>query len=332
MRVLAADVGGTKTLLSLHEVDDEGFQREVRSRRYASRDFPGLADLIGIFLGADLPTVSHAGIGVAGPMTVDADGGQTARTTNLPWRIDARALERTLGIGRVRLINDFHAVALGIPRLAPEDLAVLQEGVVEPGGPIAILGAGTGLGEAIVLPVGGQWKVIASEGGHCDFAPRNELEIELLRYLLERHERVSYERVVSGPALVTLYRFLVHKGLVPERSDTHTRMASEDPSAVIGERALAGDDPACVRTVEFFLGLYGAEAGNLALKVLPKGGLYVAGGVAPRLLPKLREGGFLQAFRDKGRMSSLLEATRVSVVLNPRVGLIGALHAALTRD
>lgn len=332
MRVLAADVGGTKTLLSLHEVDDEGFHRELRSARYGSREYPGFAELAGVFLGDDLRSVTHAGIGVAGPVTVDASGGQSARTTNLPWSIDARALEQTLHLTRVRLINDFHAVALGIPRLAPEELEVLQEGVVEPGGPIAILGAGTGLGEAIVLPVAGQWRVIASEGGHCDFAPRDELEIALLQYLLERHDRVSYERVVSGPALLTLYRFLVHQHLVEERADTQARMANEDPSAVIGERALAGDDDACIRAVELFLSLYGAEAGNLALKVLPKGGLYVAGGVAPRLLPKLREGGFLTAFNAKGRMSGLLRATRVSVVLNTRVGLLGALHAALTRS
>lgn len=331
MRVLAADVGGTKILFSLQDVDDEGFHREVRHRRYASRDFATFSDAIRAFLGADLASVTHAGIGVAGPVTIGEDGGESARTTNLPWHIDAKALEKSLGLERVRLINDFRAIALGIPHLSPEDLVVLQAGVVEPSGPIAILGAGTGLGEAIVLPVAGQWRVIDSEGGHCDFAPRNELEIALLRFMLERHARVSVERVVSGPALLTLYRFILHQGLAVARADTEARMTSEDPSAVIGERAVAGDDDACVRTVELFVSLYGAEAGNLALKVLPKGGLYIAGGVAVHLLPKLRNGGFLAAFNDKGRISPLLEATRVSVVMNTRVGLIGALHAAMTR-
>jgi len=331
MRVLAADVGGTKTLLSLQDLDEEGFHRELRSERFVSRDFSGIAEVIRKFLGDDLASVTHAGIGVAGPVTVD-EHGESVRATNLPWRIDARALEVALDLERVRLINDFHAVALGIPKLDADDVEVLQEGVVDPSGPIAIIGAGTGLGEAIVLPVAGQWKVIASEGGHCDFAPRNELEIALLRFLLGRHERVSCERVVSGPGLLTLYRFLIeHEGLTA-RPDTEARMTSEDPSAVIGQRALAGDDEICVRTVDLFMSLYGSEAGNLALKVLPKGGLYIAGGVAMRLLPKLREGQFLAAFNRKGRMSPLLEATRVSVVTNPRVGLIGALHAALTRQ
>ncbi len=331
MRVLAADVGGTKTLLSLQELDEEGFHRELRSERFASRDFSGLAEVIRKFLGDDLASVTHAGIGVAGPVTVD-EHGESVRATNLPWRIDARALEVALDFERVRLINDFHAVALGIPKLGADDVEVLQVGVVDPAGPMAIIGAGTGLGEAIVLPVAGHSRVIASEGGHCDFAPRNELEIALLRFLLRRHERVSCERVVSGPGLLTLYQFLIeHERLTP-LPDTEARMTSEDPSAVIGQRAVAGDDAVCVRAVDLFMSLYGAEAGNLALKVLPKGGLYIAGGVAVRLLPKLREGNFLTAFNRKGRLSPLLEATRVSVVTNTRVGLIGALHAALTRQ
>ncbi len=332
MRVLAADVGGTKTLLSLHDVDDDGFHRELRSARFTSREHAGFAALARIFLADDLASVTHAGIGVAGPVDVDASGCESVRTTNLAWHLDARALEEALGLERVRLVNDFHAVALGIPRLPADDFEVLQEGAVDPDGPLAILGAGTGLGEAVVLPVAGHWRVIASEGGHCDFAPRNEVEIALLRHLLTRHARVSYERIVSGPGLHNVYEFVVAAGLAAERADTRAQLEAGDPAAVIGARALAGDDDACVRAVALFLDVYGAEAGNLALKVLPRGGLYVAGGIAPRLLPKLREGGFLAAFSAKGRMSPLLAATRVSVVTNPRVGLVGALHAALSRD
>jgi glucokinase len=332
MRVLAADVGGTKTLLSLYDVDDDGFARELRSERYASGDYGDFADIARLFLGDELASVTHAGIGVAGPITREADGRETARTTNLPWHLDARALEASLAFERVRLVNDFHAVALGIPRLAPEDVTILQEGHVDPDGPLAILGAGTGLGQAIVVPVAGRPRVLASEGGHCDFAPRNETEIALLRFLLTRRARVSVERIVSGPGICNVYDFVVGTGLAPERADTRARLDQGEGAAVIGERALLGDDPACVRAVEIFCDVYGAEAGNLALKVLPTGGLYVAGGIAPRLLPKLREGRFLEAFRTKGRMSPLLAAMRVSVVTNTRVGLVGALHAAISRD
>jgi glucokinase len=326
MLVLSGDVGGTKTYLALYEVDDEGFVHERRRERYASGSFPGLADMVGVFLGADCGRVDRAGIGVAGPVIDDV-----VQTTNLPWRIDARVLERSLGIGRVTLLNDFEAIALGIPRLPASDFEVLQQGRTDPEGPVVVLGAGTGLGAAVMVPVGGpgRFRVLRSEGGHTDLAPRNEREIELLRYLLERHERVSYERVVSGPGLLTLYRFVVAQGIAPEREDTRTRMAEADPSAVIGQRAVAGDDPACVEAARMFVALYGAKAGNLALDVIPTGGLYVAGGVAVHLLPLLREGGFLHAFRAKGRMSHLLEAVRVSVVTNTRVGLSGALHAAL---
>jgi glucokinase len=327
MRVLSGDVGGTKTYLALHEVDDEGFVRELRRERYASSAFPGLADMIGVFLGGGSDArVDRAGIGVAGPVVDDV-----VKTTNLPWRIDARVLERTLGIGRVTLLNDFEAIALGIPRLPEEDFVVLQDLPADPHGPVVVLGAGTGLGAAVMVPTGspGHFRVLRSEGGHTDFAPRDEREIDLLRYLLERHERVSYERVVSGPGLLTLYRFVVARGIAPELEETRARMAEEDPSAVIGQRALAGDDPACVEAARMFVGLYGAKAGNLALDVIPTGGLYVAGGVAIHLLPLLQDGGFLRAFRSKGRMSHLLEAVRVSVVRNSRVGLTGALHAAL---
>ena len=318
MRLLAGDVGGTKTLLALFEKDDTGAVREVRSARFESAAFHGIAPMARVFLGADVH-VDRASFGVAGPVIHDV-----SEATNLPWRIDARVLERDLGIPRVRLLNDFHAIALGISALSAADLFVLQDAPVDQHGPVAIIGAGTGLGEATVIPTPLGPRVLPSEGGHCDLAPRDELEIELLRWLLRRHERVSYERVVSGPGLVTLYEFLTACGHVAEQTRIREEMAENDPGAVIGEHAVAGDDPACVRAVELFCSLYGAEAGNLALKVLPTGGLYVAGGIAPKLLPKLREGGFLDSFVTKGRMSSLLRATRVSVVTNTRVGLLGA--------
>ena len=231
------------------------------------------------------------------------------------------------------MINDFHAAALGILALPPEDVEVLQDRPADPDGLIAILGAGTGLGEAIVLPAGhgpggSQARVVVSEGGHCDFAPRNELEIDLLRHLMRRHERVSYERVLSGPGLVAIYEFVVSGALAPEAEAVREELSSGDPGAVIGRRGIEGSDPACVKALDIFVSLYGAEAGNLALKVLPTGGLYLAGGIAPRILEKLKAGGFVEAMTAKGRLSPMLESLRVSVVTNPKAGLIGASRSA----
>lgn len=325
MRVLAGDIGGTKTLLALLEERQDGRLEVLRRKRYASAEHPGLAPILRDFLaegGADGAT--RAGLGVAGPV----EGGR-CRVTNLPWEIDAAALRDELGLGRVALVNDFAAVAYGVTVLGPADLELLQPGERDPAGPIALIGAGTGLGEALLVPTPTGPRVLPSEGGHCDLAPRNDLEIALLRFLLRRHKRVSYERIVSGPGLVTAYEFVLAEGLAPEHPDTRARMAEGDRGALIGARALAGDDPACVRAVELFLGLYGAEAGNLALKALPTGGLYVAGGIAGKLLPLVRAGGFMAAFLDKGRMTPLLAKLPVAVVTNPEVGLLGAGVAGL---
>ncbi|WP_434414938.1 glucokinase [Nannocystis pusilla] len=325
MRVLAGDIGGTKTLLAVLEQRTDGRLYVLERQRYVSAEHPGLAPIVRDFLArTNVPDITRAGFGVAGPV-VD----RRSRVTNLPWQIDADVLAGELGLQSVALVNDFAAVALGLRVLGPDDLEILQEGERDPAGPSALIGAGTGLGEAVLVPTAEGPRFLASEGGHCDLAPRNELEIALLRFLLKRHHRVSYERIVSGPGLVTAYEFVVAEGLEPELSDTRARMAAEDPGAVIGERALVGDDPACVRAVDIFLDLYGAEAGNLALKVLPTGGLYVAGGIAGKLLPRLRQGRFIAAFGDKGRMSPLLRNMHVAVVKNTDVGLLGAGIAGL---
>lgn len=326
MRVLAGDVGGTKTWLALYEGRDHEF-RELRSSRFSSSAFHSLAPMIRVFLGNETHVIERAAFGVAGPVIDDV-----CNATNLPWRIDARRLEADLEIPRIRLINDFQAVALGVPSLQSDDLFVLQDREVDPQGPIAVIGAGTGLGEAIMVPSAEGLRVLPSEGGHTDFAPRNEIEIELLRFLLRRHERVSYERVVSGPGLVTLYEFVTTHGIAPENETIRARMGGEDPAAVIGGAALDRSDEACSRAVELFLSLYGAEAGNLALKVLPTGGLYIAGGIAPRLLPLLRGGAFLEAFHQKGRMTPLVDALRVAVITNTQVGLLGARNVAAKLD
>lgn len=326
MQILAGDIGGTKTHLALF-VDERphgGGLRELRGERLPSAAFADLGEAIRAFLReGEARAVTAAAFGIAGPVV-----GDTCRTTNLPWAIDGAALARDLALPRVRLLNDFHALALGLDLLGPGDLEILQEGDVDPRGPRAVIGAGTGLGEAIVVPTASGPRVLATEGGHTDFAPRDDLEIGLLRHLIARHGHVSWERVVSGPGLATLLDYLVAAGHTDLAADTRARLASEDPGAVIGELALSGTDPACVLAVDRFLALYGAEAGNLALKVLPTGGLFVAGGIAPRLLPRLRAGAFIAALRDKGRMSHLLDRIRVAVVREPRVGLLGAARAA----
>lgn len=324
MRLLAGDVGGTKTLLALFEERDGAFV-ELRRERFESAGHGGLAEIVRAMLGDELESVDRAAFGIAGPVVDD-----TSKTTNLPWTLDARALERELDIERVRLINDFHAIALGTRSLGPEDVIVLQRAPVDDDGPVAILGAGTGLGESIVVPTATEPRVLSSEGGHTDFAPRDDTEMELLRFLTARHGRVSVERVVSGAGLHAIYRFLVDTGREKASGPLATRLAeAEDPAAAIGQAAIDGDDDACVRAVEMFVSLYGAEAGNLALKVLPYGGLFVAGGIGPKLLPFMqRPDLFLESFLAKGRMRRLLERMRVSLITDTHVGLYGARNAA----
>jgi glucokinase len=325
MLILAGDIGGTKTDLCLYEGDPGGGFRETGSARFRSAEHAGPAELVQRLLGSGPARLDAAVFGVAGPVR---DG--HCKTTNLAWELDEEELSQQLST-KVALINDFQAVALGVGELGEDDLEVLNPGEVDPDGPIAVIGAGTGLGEAIAVPVPGQRgaRVIVSEGGHTDFGPRNETEMELLRFLKQRYRHVSYERVVSGGGLVNIYDFVISWGLVGERPETRAAMREKDPGRVIGESAVARSDPACERAVEIFVSLYGAEAGNLALKCIPTGGLFVAGGMAPKLLEIFRRGAFLQAFLAKGRMSAVLEPIRVSVVLNRKVGLLGARALAL---
>ncbi|HJL20507.1 MAG TPA: glucokinase [Sandaracinaceae bacterium LLY-WYZ-13_1] len=324
MRILAGDIGGTKTLLACYE-GAPGALEEVGRARYASADHTGLAPILEDFLRERAP-VEAAAFGIAGPVVDD-----TCKATNLPWVVDARALEAASALPRVRLLNDFAAVALGMNELRDDDLLVLQDRPIRADGPVAVLGAGTGLGQALLVPTGGPLpRVLATEGGHADFAPRDEIEIELLRFLWRRHGgRVSVERVVSGPGLVALHAFVVARGLAASTEAVEARLdAGEDAAAVIGEAGVAGTDPACRFALERFVSLYGAEAGNLALKSLPHGGLFVAGGIAPKIAPMLERGDFLAAFRAKGRMEPVLDRVPVRVVLDPEVGLLGARRAA----
>ncbi len=326
MQVLAGDIGGTKTLLAICEVTEAagGAPRVevVAKNRYPSNEFPGLSAICRAFaqeLSRPLP--SHAGFGVAGPVV-----GGRCHTTNLPWVLDQKELAQTLVIESARLANDFYTLALGIPSVAAKDLATINEGERDPGGPFAIIGAGTGLGEAIeIAGPHGQREVLASEGGHATFAPRTDLEIGVLRFLARRHGHVSWERVLSGDGLVNLVEGIAEvtgKQLVPVLREIIARDRKDAPAAVT--TAARQGDPLCKQALELFCALYGAEAGNLALKSLSTGGVYVAGGIAPRILDWLTNGHFRDAFVDKGRMRPLLEKIPVQVVLETEAGLLGA--------
>ena len=325
MRVLAGDIGGTKTLLAIVDVDDVS-ARIHAEHRYDSHAYPGLAPMIREFL-AQNPGIrcERAGFGIAGPV-ID----NRSEATNLPWIIDGGSLMTDLSLGPTRLVNDFVAVAYGISRLGDADLAVVNPGIRDPYGPIAIVGAGTGLGEGFMVWTGDRYAVVPSEGGHCDYAPRNELEIGLLRYLLREYAHVSMERVVSGLGLRNIYAYLREAGVAPESAAIRAAVeAGEDLGALIGTHALAGTDALCTATLALFVSAYGAEAGNVALKVVARGGVFIAGGIATKILPALTNGAFRAAYVDKGRLSNLVSSIPAFVITHPRVGLIGAAVAAL---
>ncbi len=340
--LLAGDIGGTKTILRLVEAKRELTQPEasLTSRyemRYSSHDYPDLVPMVQKFLLAASQELGgqlkpeKACFAIAGPVVKD-----TSKLTNLGWSLEADRLSRELAIPQVALINDFAAVGYGVLGLGQQDLHTLQVGEPSDAAPIGVLGAGTGLGEGFLTRAGETYQVFSSEGGHADFAPRSELEFQLLRYLLDRHniERVSVERVVSGQGIVAIYQFLRDRQYAGESAQVSQvvqqweqeigREKTVDPAAAIAKAALEGSDRLSQKTMELFVEAYGAEAGNLALKLLPYGGLYVAGGIAPKILPLLKDGTFMQSFVRKGRMSNLLERIPVHIVLNPQVGLIGA--------
>ncbi len=316
-QVLAGDIGGTKTLLALAEGEGQGV-RIVREARFASRQYPGLAPIVREFLRGSHGTIASACLGVAGPVI---DG--TCRTPNLPWFITERELEEKTGLVNVRLINDFTAAAMGVLALPPEALLRLQEGEGEEHGTKAVIGAGTGLGQAALTWDGRRYRAVPSEGGHAGFAPQGDLQRELLEYLEKTQFPVPVEWVVSGPGLLRVYRFLVQRG-VSTWPEVTQAIAREDPGEVITRNALSKSDMACEQALELFVLAYGAEAGNLALRTVATGGVYVAGGIAPKILPRLQDGAFLTAFREKGRMSDLTARIPLHVVLEPRVGLLGA--------
>jgi glucokinase len=320
--ILAGDVGGTKTALALFD-EALGGLAPAREATLPSGEFPSLEAAVHRFLG-DGPGVTIAAgcFGVPGPVI---DG--RCVTTNLPWEVEEGRLAEAIRAPRVRLLNDLEAAAYGVLMLRPGDLESLQAGRARTGN-MVLIAAGTGLGEAILVWDGRRHSAIASEGGHASFAPRNDLEIELLRYLWREHSHVSYERVLSGPGLLNIYRFLRDSGHAPEPAWLRDRMAREDPSAVISEVGLAGGHPLCEKALDVFASIYGAEAGNLALKAMAVGGVFVGGGIAPQIRSKLADGGFVAAFRDKGRFADLMATIPVQLALNRRAPLLGAARVA----
>jgi glucokinase len=323
--ILAGDVGGTKVHLALYDFD-KGKLSHTRDERYAAKEYTGLAEIVKEFLGAE--KVSSACFGVPGPVR---DG--RLRLTNLPWTLDSRELSSGLGIPHVFLINDLEANGYGIAELSSDQIYTLSEGDASQVGNRALIAAGTGLGEGLLTWNGRHHIPYPSEGGHGDYAPRNEDEIELLRFLQRKYNgRISFERVVSGMGMTNIYEFLRDVKGVEEPAWLAEKIASvPDANAVITEMGLAAKSELCAKTLDMFVSAYGAEAGNLALKVLSVGGLYVGGGIAPRILEKLKDGTFIKAFTDKGRLSQLLINMPVRVILESRAALMGAAAFAEAR-
>jgi glucokinase len=322
--VVAGDVGGTKTHLGLYQFADNKLSL-IRDHTYVTRDFPSLEATLTDFL-AGAGRVDAACFGVPGPV-ID----RVSHATNVPWDMREQAIASSLGGAATRLVNDLEATSYGLLQLEDSQFAVLQRGESHrTSASIAVIAAGTGLGEGALVATGDSWHSIASEGGHADFAPRGKVQVELLEFLTREFDHVSFERVLSGPGLHNIYRFLAAASPGKEPEWLTERMRTEDASAVISEAALGGKDATCTRALEMFVEIYGAEAANLALKFLAMGGVYLGGGIAPKILPMLEQDRFMRAFLNKGRLKSTLERIPVRVSLNPAAALVGAAHIART--
>jgi len=324
MRVLAGDIGGTKTAVAVVEIGPARLSIE-RYQLYESGRHASLEEILRDFLGEERRVPRVAGFGVAGPVV-----GGCSRITKLPWVIDEKKVSAALSIARVRVENDFVAAALGLPYLTPRQTAVLARGRPDSEGAIGLIGAGTGLGQAVLVPVGGLLHPLASQGGHADFGPRDERQDRLVRFVRARFGRVSRDRLLSGEGLAHIYDFLKEDGAAPESPDV--ARAFEEPGAdrgaVIGRRGAERQDALCTAALDLFVEIYGSEAGNLALQYRATGGIYVGGGIAGRILAALRSGAFMEAFRNKPPMEDLLGRIPVRVVTEPRLGLFGAAAVA----
>jgi glucokinase len=314
---LAGDIGGTKTLLSISAAD---MRAPLLQKSYQSADFAGLAEMLDAFLAeAGICNIEAACFALAGPVT-----DRVVKLTNLPWVVDGDALAARFAIKRVSMINDFEAVGYGVQLLQADDLLTLQAGAGQAHGVRLVVGAGTGLGVACLLSQADFYRVLPSEGGHMDFAPADDMQCLLLRYLQHRHGHVSYERIVSGPGLITIFEFMRDTLLATPSPQLLAAMEEGDAAAAIAHFAQPGNEPIARMAVDMFLSVYGAFVGNLALAVLPRGGIYVAGGISAKMAVQMQAGEFVRAFLSKGRFGGLLASLPLHIVLDPNVGLQGA--------
>jgi glucokinase len=320
--ILAGDIGATKTHLGLYRAGDNGLTRFF-DRIYPTQEFSSLETIVRDFIRGREP-IGVACVGVPGPVTV----GRT-RPTNIAWEIAEQSLSDALNGASTRVVNDLAATAYGMLYLQPLEIIELQKGenLSQPAN-IAVIAAGTGLGEAGLIVAGAGWSAVATEGGHCDFAPRGAEQVALLQFLEREFGHVSYERALCGPGLHNVYRFLLE--YLPQSEPEWLRhdMAGGDAAAVISQAALSGKDPRCLHALELFTAIYGAEAANLALKFLAFGGLYIGGGIAPKILPFMQQGGFIRSFLNKGRLNEILKRVPVRISLNEETALLGAAHLA----
>jgi len=327
MKILAGDIGGTKSVLAIFEKEGERLN-VVTHEQFASREFPDFTDVVDLFLAkAGNPEIDAAVLGIAGPVI-----GGKCHTTNLPWVIETQALQQQLGTSGVKLLNDLEATAYGMLYLDESQFVSLNPDAVTADANRAVIAAGTGLGEALLYRDGKGFHPVGTEGGHCDFAPVTQQQDRLLHWLRSHYpSHVSIERVLSGPGIYTLYQFLAQSGFAPEPAFMQDLPEDTDPSAMVSKGALEYKDRLCSETLRLFTEIYGQEAGNLALKTLALGGIYIGGGIAPKILPFLQEETFLKAFVHKGRFEPLLRQVDVKVSLEPETALMGAARYAADR-
>jgi glucokinase len=323
--ILAGDIGGTNARLAYFQPQN-GHLRLISERVFPSREHSEFGEIVVQFLDDSKTRPEAACFGIAGPVR-----NGRVETSNLPWVIEQSRLAKQIQLPATLLINDLEASAWGIGALAPGDLVALNHVSGPAVGNQAVIAPGTGLGQAGLFWDGNRHHVFACEGGHADFAPRNDLQIELLRFLKARFGHVSYERVLSGPGLVNVYEFLHENGYAKESPELASQLQAGDAAAAISHAALANTCPLAARALDLWVSVYGAEASNLALKVMATGGLFLAGGISPKVLPKLTGPIFTEAFLDKGRLRPLLEAIPVQVVTNDKAGLLGAARCAAVR-
>jgi len=322
--ILAGDIGATNARLAYFQPQN-GHLKLVSERVFPSQEHSELGEIVSQFMDDSGTRPEAACFGIAGPVR-----NGRVEASNLPWVIEQSRLANQLRLPTL-LINDLEANAWGIGGLAPSDLVPLNRGSQTPVGNQAVIAPGTGLGEAGLFWDGGRHHVFACEGGHADFAPQGDLQIELLRFLEQRFGHVSYERILSGPGLVNVYEFLRQAESGKESQELASAMKHGDPAAAISRAALDGTDALAEKTLDLWIKVYGAEASNLALKAMATGGLFLAGGISPKILPKLQGPSFMQSFLDKGRMRSLVEAMPVQVIMNEKAGLLGAARCAAVR-